>query len=208
MKNYLALCMLSLTLITNTSVAKNLGTYGAVYSITENDLVEFIKSKLNAWNTSGRLQIEEKRIQEKVIESARRPTPVDFLTTTTTPHAFHYTPTFTLQQSIVDARGHVLYPKDTTVNVFDTITFHSTWLFFNADDPRQVKWAISQAKKFNLVKYILVSGDVFVISKTLGRIYFDQQGNLSKKLGLQHIPCAVYQERDHLRIQEFAVGDA
>lgn len=201
--------LLSLLLLTwNISEAKNLGTYGAVYFITETDLVEFIKTQLKAWEASGRLQEEEKAIQERVMQSARRPAAVDFLTTTTMPHAFNYTPTLTLMQSIVDATGRILYPKGTTVNALDTVTFHSTWLFFNADDPRQVRWAIAESKKHSVVKFILISGDVFLTSKTLGRVYFDSQGNLSKKLGLQHIPCAVYQERDHLHIQEFSVGDA
>ena len=102
----------------------------------------------------------------------------------------------------------MLYPKGKTVNALETLTFHSTWLFFNADDPRQVRWAVLQAKRFNIVKFVLVHGDVFLTSKKLGRIYFDQQGVLSHKLGLQHIPCAVYQEGNHLRIHEFAVEGA
>lgn len=201
----LAIALTVLTLQIHSVKAENLGTYGVVYPILETDLLDFIRSQLSAWKESGKLQQEEEKIQQKIKYTVRHPKPVAFLTTTHNPREYNYVPIFKLTHDIRDAQGKILLPQGKTVNALDTMILHDTLLFFNADDQRQVEWAVLEGKKHDSVKYILTGGDIFLTSKKLGRIYFDQEGVISKKLELEHIPCAVYQVKNHLHIQEFNI---
>ena len=82
--------------------------------------------------------------------------------------------------------------------------------FIDADDKRQINWALDNVKKYDYMKYILVKGNIKDAGKILNdRIYFDQHGLITRKLGIKHIPCIVKQEekqeKKKLQIQEFAI---
>jgi len=128
------------------------------------------------------------------------------LTTTSHPKTFYYDPTFVLQRNIRDAEGKILIPKGTTVNPLSKFKLHKVLFFFDADDERQISWALKQSKKYDFVKYILINGNIKEASKKLNsRVYFDQYGIITRKLKIKHIPCIVKQKGDLLEIKEFAV---
>jgi conjugal transfer pilus assembly protein TraW len=188
--------------------AANLGVYGQVYPIQEQDFLVFIHDRLKQMEKSGQLTTFKNQFIARVKAHVYRPTPVSGLTTTNHPKTFYDDPTFTVGQDIKDMNGNIIARKGTVVRPLSTITLHSVWLFFNADDSRQVEWALSMVKTHpdRIVKFILVRGDISKAEKALnGRIYFDQEGLISKKLGLKHIPCVVEQQGDRLMIREFKI---
>jgi len=143
-----------------------------------------------------------------------RPPPVDWLTTTQSTRVFNYDPTLIVTRDIPDARGQVIITKGTTVNPLDTLTLHEILLFLDADDQRQLEWAqnafnqITSANPNYLIKYILIRGDIQQTSRVLShRIYFDQEGLLSKKFGLQHVPAIIWQTGRVLTIEEISINN-
>jgi len=191
----------------NTCQAKNLGVYGATFEIIEKDFKEFIYERLYQLQQNGILDKFNKKFVSNVKKHILRPMPVKGLTTTDNPKTFYYDPTYVLKEDIRDINGKILISRGTTINPFDVIKLHSIWLFFNADDKQQLKWAREEAKKHNYVKYILVQGNIKDTGNTLkDRIYFDQYGAITKQLGLKHIPCLVQQKGRKLQIREFSIN--
>lgn len=201
-----ALFILIVISITNPAYAKNLGVWGAVFTIEEQDIKEFIYARLRQMEQNGQLAKIRATFITNVKNHIIRPAAVADLTTTDAPKTFYYDPTYVLAKDITDEKGGMIAKAGTTINPFDTIKMSSVWLFFNADDPRQVKWALAKAKQYNYTKYILVSGNIKEAGNLLkDRIYFDQGGVITKQLGIKHVPCLARQQDKKLQIQEFAI---
>jgi len=215
----LALCVLSaLSLITATH-AKPLGAHGPTFPIGELDMLSWIEARLNHFERTGKLADMQEEMKETVKRTVNTPTPVD-IGPTTNPKRFWVNPSITLPADIKDPKtGRVFGRKGQTINPFD----HNTWpkfaktalpaltlskvlLFFDARDPRQLAFA----KTFTHdkpIKYILTGGTLNDTATALGaRMYFDQQGNLTRKLHLQHGPALVEQDATRWRVQEFDVS--
>ncbi len=193
--------------VMNLAQAKNLGVWGPVFPIEEQDIREFIYQRLNGMEQNGEMAKVKEKFIENVKKHTLRPTSVAGLTTTDNPKTFYYDPTYILNKNIEDHEGNIIAKKGTVINPLDTITLHGVLFFLDADDKRQIKWAIKNAKKYDYVRYILVKGNIKEAGKKLNdRVYFDQYGSITRKLGISHIPCIVKQERKKLQIQEFAVS--
>ena len=190
------------------ALADNLGVWGPVYPIQEEDFLVFINERLNQLKKNGELDQMKAQFINNVSTHTLRPSPVQGLTTTISPRIFFYNPTFVLQKNIENAAGTVIISAGTKVNPLDQVELHSVLLFFNADDKNQVAWAKEQSSKFKdrVVKLILVQGNIKTSEDEFNRpIYFDQYGSMTEKLGLQHIPCLVQQAGRRLVIQEYAM---
>ena len=188
--------------------AKDLGVWGTLFPIAEQDLREVIYQRLNEVERNGEMAKLREKFIKNVKEHALRPTPVAGPTTTEKPQIFYYDPTYVLSQDIEDHEGRIIAPKGTIINPLDIVTLHGVLFFLNADDAKQIRWALAQGKKHDYVKYILVKGNIREAGKRLNdRIYFDQYGSLTKQLGIKHIPCVVKQDGERLQIQEFALKD-
>ena len=201
-------CIFSMPSLT---YAKNLGVWGPLFPIEEQDIREFIYQRLNEMEQNGEITKLNEKFIKNVKEHTLRPTPVAGLTTiekTKKPKTLYYDPTYILNKDIKDHEANIIAKKGTVINPLDTITLHGVLFFLDADDKRQVKWALENAKKHDYVRYILVKGNIKEAGKKLNdRIYFDQYGLITKQLGIKHIPCIVKQEGKKLQIQEFALGE-
>lgn len=188
--------------------AKNLEVYGETFPIIEQDLKEVIYKKLHTMEQNGELEKLKIKFIHTVKAHVLRPSPVEGITTTTNPQVFYYDPTYILKEDIVDAKDQVIVKAGTKVNPLDTVVFRSAMLFFDADDMRQVNWVENEAKKHELVKYILVQGDIKKIGELLKeRVYFDQGGTISHKLGIKRVPCIVTQAGKKLKISEVNIDE-
>jgi len=197
----------ALIILVHSSVfAKDLGVYGETFPIEEKDFKEVIFEKLHLMQQNGEMdKLKEKFIRD-VKAHAIRPSSVRGLTTTQMPQTFYYDPTYTAKENITDEKGKIIIKAGTKANPLDTVTLRSAMLFFNADDSRQINWVKQEIKKHNLVKIILVQGNVKKTSELLNeRIYFDQAGSISQKLGIKHIPCVVTQAGRRLEIKEINI---
>ena len=103
-----------------------------------------------------------------------------------------------MTQDLADHNGKVFARAGEQFNPLDRVKM-SPMLFIDGDNEKQINWAlkkISEKKIFrhDFAKIVLVKGSPFDLQEKLKRsIYFDQQGLLTKKLGIEHVPAIVFQ---------------
>ena len=103
-----------------------------------------------------------------------------------------------------DAEGRVIVPPGTVVNPLDTVSLSQALLFIDARDREQV----ARARKLiderqGKVKVILTGGSYLDLMRRWQRpVFYDQQGNLTTKLGIRQVPALVTQDGRRLRIDE------
>lgn len=200
--------------------AKSLGVIGQTFEIVEMDMLDWIQARLAQLQANGEMAKMEDQFKEQVKRSVTRPTPVEGLTTTLSPTSYFVDPSLTLAEDIRNEKGEVLFPKGLTINPFDSSTWPSNvplppmalskqLAFLDGDDKKQIAWAKAYraAHPDVTVKWILTSGEPEAVFKALGeRIYFDQQGNITRKLTIKHIPTLAKQEGKQWMMQEFDVS--
>lgn len=189
--------------------AKDLGTYGDLWPVAEQSFLSLIKDRLGGLEKSGKLAELQQQFKDRVVEHTLRPTPVDGLRTDTVNHTGWYDPTFVVAQDLADQRGTVFARKGESINPLTRVPMTTTLYFLDADDPRQVTWMKAQKPPTLTWKVILVKGNIREASDALSaRIYFDQNGHLTRQLGIEYIPARVVQDGLKLRIDSFAMEEA
>jgi conjugal transfer pilus assembly protein TraW len=186
------------------SFATDLGTIGPVYSIQEPHLLDFIRKRLQEKERTGELKKLEEHARERSVNAVKQPTPVAGIKTTETARTFHYDPTFTLDRNVVDDRGNLLFAAGTRKNPLEIVSLSKHLLFFDARDQRQVTRARELLRFYEgRLKPILVGGSYLDLMKAWRTpVYYDQQGVLTRRLGIKQVPAIVSQEGQRLRIDE------
>lgn len=186
--------------------AKNVGQYGQVFPVIEEDLRLVIMKRLNAMQQSGELTRHQHIIEQRVAEHIIRPKPL-MLATTKTPTVFHIDPTVLVSHDVWTADGVLVARKGTPINPFNHIKFSKTLFFFNADDTHQVAWVQKHYRDYEYVKFILTSGDIRETSELFGRVYFDLDGLITSQLHIRHVPSVVNQDGLFWKVREIGVHD-
>lgn len=187
--------------------AADLGTLGPTYGIAEPHLLELIEQRLRDKERSGELKRLMQETQARGVESVKSPAPVAGLHATRTARTFYIDPSFTLERNIVDPEGRLLFPAGTRKNPLEVVSLSKRLLFFDARDRRQVAQARELIAHYDgKVKPILTGGSYLDLMQTWQvPVYFDQQGILTRRLGIGQVPALVSQEGLKLRIDEVAL---
>jgi len=178
---------------------------GPVYSITEPDLLKTILGKLQEKQRSGELARLQEEAKQRSIHAIEHPTPVPGLSKTAKTRTFYYDPSITVTRNVIDpTSGKLLVPAGTRVNPLDYVSLSKKLFFFDARDKDQVKEAEGLIRSLGgRVKPILTGGSYMDLMRQWKRkVYYDQQGTLVKKFGIEHVPAIVSQEGKMLRIDE------
>jgi len=179
---------------------KDFGVVGATFEIMEEDLLEVIEQKLEKLSEDGSLQKHQQKIALEAQEKIKRPKPVAGIQHIKKARSFTYDPSLTVPYDLKDHQGKVFHAKGTKVNPLDYKSLSKPLLFIDGDDSSQVSWAIGQNPAALI---ILTNGSPFELMEKLDRsIYFDQEGTLTKKLGILQVPARVTQQEKHLLIEE------
>lgn len=184
--------------------SKNLGKIGQTYPIKEVDMLELIYSKLNQLQETGELE----RINNKMAKIAKtrleRPAPVVGLVPTKVYKKWVMDPSITLTSDITNLEGNVIAKAGTRINPLSYVSLRSTLVFYDSDDKKQMAWAQEQNKQLkSKAKLVLVKGSITEQAELFKKkVLFDQNGVLTKKFGIHHIPALVTQEGLNLRIEE------
>ena len=184
--------------------AQDLGVIGPVYPIAEPSLLEVILSKLREADKTGVLARLQRETQGKVKRGIEQPAPIARITKTTKARSFYYDPSIVVPYAIADADGKVIVAPGTKVNPLDTVSLSKALLFIDARDAAQVGRARGILdQRGGKVKVILTGGSYLELMRRWKRpVFFDQQGTLTDKLGIRHVPALVSQEGRRLRIDE------
>ena len=184
--------------------AQDLGVIGPVYRIAEPSLLEVILSKLREAEATGVLARIQRETQANVKRGIEQPAPVAKITKTTRARSFYYDPSIVVPYAIADAEGKVIVAPGTKVNPLDTVSLSKALLFIDARDAAQVGRARNILdERGGKVKVILTGGSYLDLMRRWKRpVFYDQQGTLTDKLGIRHVPALVSQEGKRLRIDE------
>lgn len=184
--------------------AKNLGVIGEVYPIQEEDFLTFIERQVSTMQKNGEWARIQREAQSRVQQHIDRPTSLTSITKTTIAKSWEYDPSINLPYDLHDQEGHVFAKAGTTVNPLSIVALHTALAFYDADDVNEVQWAKKINKTYaGRVKFVLINGSVSAQEKILHQpIYFDQEGRLTKRFHIEHVPAIVYQKDLHLNISE------
>ena len=184
--------------------AQDLGVIGPVYPIAEPSLLEVILSKLREAEATGVLARLQRDAQANAKRGIEEPAPVARITRTTKARSFYYDPTIVVPYAITDADGKLIVAPGTKVNPLDTVSLSKALLFIDARDAAQVGRAGNILdERGGKVKVILTGGSYLDLMRRWKRpVFYDQQGTLTEKLGIRHVPALVSQEGRRLRIDE------
>ena len=185
----------------------DLGVIGPTYAISEPHLLEDIQQKLRAKERSGELQRLMEDARRRGIATVRKPPPVEGLQATRQTRSFHVDPSFVLERNITDDQGRLLFAAGTRKNPLEVVSLSKRLLFFDARDRRQLAQAQQLARQHGAgLKLILTGGSYLELMKAWQvRVYYDQQGTLTRRLGIRQVPALVSQEGLRLRVDELAL---
>lgn len=199
--------LLAALLLSFPLAAKDLGAWGDLWPVQEQSMLSFIQQRLGDMEKNGQLAELQQGFKERVVENTLRPPPVAGLRTDTRAHTHRVDPTVSLSEDMVDHNDTVFARKGQRINPLDTVSLPGPLYFLDADDKRQTDWLAQQQPVLNR-KVILVSGNIRDATKRLDtRIYFDQNGELSRRFGLTYIPAVVRQEGKTLVVTSVAMPE-
>jgi len=183
----LAVCLLS-----PLACAGDLGTWGDLWPIQEQDMLSLITSRLDALEKSGRWGQEMEAFKARVITNSQRPAPVEGIVRADRYEQRWFDPSIRLSDDLKDQNGVLFARKGQIINPLKTVPFMQTLYFIDGDDPDQLAWMKRQVPQTLISKIILVKGSVPETSAALdSRIYFDQHGVLSQRFGLTRVPARI-----------------
>ena len=200
---YLFIINIAFMPMAQADLLRDYGVAGSTFEIIEEDLLEVIESKLKTLEAEGSLQEHQKKIAKQAQEKIKRPKPVEGIQHTTKARSFTYDPSITVPYDLKDHQGTVFHAKGTKVNPLDYMSLSKPLLFIDGDNQPQVEWVLAQDSQSPQALIILVKGSPFELMEQLDRsVYFDQEGALTKKLGIFQVPAKVTQQGKHLLIEE------
>ncbi|WP_298435679.1 type-F conjugative transfer system protein TraW [Ottowia sp.] len=207
MKTGLLATAIALAVVCTGSAATDLGVLGPTYEIAEPHLLRMIEQRLGALERSGELARIEQEARARGTDAVRNPQPVAGVHPTQAARTFYFDPTFTLDRNIVGAQGELLFPAGTRKNPLEIVSLSKHLLFFDARDKRQVLRARElMTRHQGKVKPILTGGSYLDLMKSWRiPVYYDQQGVLTRRLGITQVPALVTQDGPRLRIDELEV---
>lgn len=209
MKKRQPLMALLLLALAAGSGARDLGTWGNVFEPAEQDMLDFIQTRLKGMEQSGELERLREEATARVKKNAVRPAPVEGLSRAVHYRSIPWDPTFTVKETITDMQGNVIARKGETVNPLDKVPFAQVLYFIDGDDRAQVEWTRKEIAGQTNSKVILVNGNIKETSDVLDeRIYFDQAGILTRKFGFSHIPARISRDGRMLNVEEIPVKGA
>lgn len=186
--------------------AKDLGVFGELFPVKENNLIEVIKSRLVEMEQNGSLDAINKEMQQKARDRLNRPKTV-LTTKVEKTNERIFDPSITLTRDLKDDKGNIFARKGTKVNPLNTISFEMKLYFIDSDDDLQLNWLSKQ--KFKLKdKIILTNGNPFEVEKKIKKkVFFDQNAQLIERLKIKAVPTVVYRSGDQLLIKEISVNE-
>jgi len=200
------------------AAADDLGAYGATFRVSEIDLFEMLRAKLQAAQKSGKIDDLNKAFAARAIKGINRPKPVGApgsgpvegggagpLTKAVANRSWLFDPSVVVPRDFADQNGRLFARAGDIINPLDRIpTYRRVLIFIDGDDPVQVHFALKRFKSDpQQVKIILTNGaPLELMRKEKVEVFFDQNGTLTTKFKFAHVPAVVERDGRALRISE------
>lgn len=183
--------------------AEQLGQYGNTWDIQEQDAIDMIKSRLGEMEKKGDLSKYWQNYRDTQLSGVENPKPLPGIEAVTDPQIRMYDPTYTYTETVKDHLGNVLVPVGAKINPLDYVALSKAIIFIDGRDPKQLEFAKRRTDEHPRDKVVLVAGSFLKLNRAWGRpVYFDQQGILTKKFGIERVPSVLSQKGRQLQIEE------
>ena len=196
----LLLCFIAL--LSYSSYAEVVGTFGNTYSITEQDAYEEIIQKVQKHNWQKEFARIDRNIKNK--------TTVNFkLRHAKESKIFYVDPIYTLDFDITNEKGQIIYPKGYSFNPLQYMQFPYTLVFFDANSITEIQWIKSQ----NLVSrwdvmLIATNGDAVKTAKMLNKTVYVASKKMLDRFQIKSTPSILYAQNKMLLVQEVGIYNA
>ena len=182
--------------------AKDLGTFGATYSISERDAVEEMQERARQVDWG---KLFDKRANTEKLKNYR---PKDLLVL---PRALQARArmvdiSYTLDFDIPDEKGNIIYPAGFTFNPLDYISYPRTIVVINGSDREQVDWFKKTPFFKDINAVLLISdGNYYDLSVELKRSVFYANALIIRKFQLAYVPSVIKQKGNLMEVKEIDV---
>jgi conjugal transfer pilus assembly protein TraW len=182
--------------------ARDYGQTGQAFPVIEPDLLATIETRLKRAEASGELARTNDMFAKRAEAKVRRPTPVAGITPARRAREWDFDPSVRVEQDIRDQKGNLIAAAGQSINPLDFVKIRQDLVFIDGDDDEQIAWATARYTDLN-AKIIFVSGSpIEAMTSRKRRFYFDQEGKLTSKFGIEHTPAIVRQTGRVMRVSE------
>jgi conjugal transfer pilus assembly protein TraW len=187
--------------------AKDFGVYGKLFPITEPDFLEQILSRFRTMEGNGEWDAMKGEMQERTREYIERPTASGFLSPAEEYRAFRFDPSISVDRDLADDNGQVFAAAGSTVNPLAYSSFNKRIVVIDGDKQDQVEYALSKGNELDTL-IVLASGAPLDLMRSHGRrFWFDQQGVIVKRFGLERLPSVITRDDPFMLIEEIPTGE-
>ena len=192
-------------LMASTAVARDLGTFGAVYDIVEKDALKELEEKAKSVDFSKAVD------RNALVRRARNFTPEDvkemkMIGPARKDRTFLVDMTYTLERDIKDDKGNIVYPAGYTFNPLNYVAYPRTLVILNGKRPEQVRWfEESSYAKDAQVTLLLTDGSYSELSRSLKRPVFYASTKLIEVFKIQAVPSVVRQSGAYMEVTEVRI---
>lgn len=152
---------------------------------------------------NGEIARANRAFAERARAKIERPAPVAGIKATVEARTWLHDPTITIGEDVTDHEGRLIARAGTKINPLDHQAFTQTLVFIDGDDEAQIAWARETARDHVPTHIILVAGAPLHLIKTHETpFFFDQEGLLTTRFGITHVPATVRQDGLALRVSE------
>lgn len=192
--------------------AADLGIWGESSVIKEEDFETFIVKQLEALG-EDKLRAHQEFIKDKIVADIKRPRAVKNISKAFKGTTRLYDPSFKIEENIYDHNNQLLYPSGMNINPLEKKAFEEVWIIIDGDDPTQVEFANNYkepnttATASNKPKKIILINGAPGAQEDGSFFFFDQMGEISKKLNVTKVPSVIrqYPAGPQILIEEVAL---
>ena len=182
--------------------ARDYGQAGQAFPVIEPDLLSTIEARLKNAEASGELARTNAMFAKRVETKVRRPNPVAGISPAVVAREWDYDPTVALERDIRDQKGNLIGRAGQRINPLDFVAIKQDLVFIDGDDADQIAWATGRYTDLS-AKIIFVNGSpIDAMTARKRRFYFDQEGKLTSRFGIEHTPAIVHQAGKVMRVSE------
>ena len=185
--------------------AKDLGTRGATWPVTEPDLLAQIEARLIEMQGSGELARLESEARANARRKLEEPDPAPGIAPAREARSRLWDPAITVARDIRTSEGALIAAAGTRVNPLERVTLARDLLFVDGRRKAEIAWALEHERPAKIV--LLAGRPLELMRRHLRPFFFDQGGRLAARLRLRFTPSLVEQAGSRLRITEIPVEE-
>lgn len=200
MKAVIILVILVSVISPITLLAKDLGNYGATYTIIEEDAIVQMKKAIAKYDWD--------KFEKKQIEKIKKFKPKDLvdLPAAKEDKVFSIDMTYTLQEDIIGRDGVVIYPRGYQYNPMEYVFMRRIVVFINAKDTRQMEWYKNSPYPDDMRTMLLITDGsyLYVKNKLKTSVYYANR-EIIERMGIKAVPSVAVQKGTELEVREYAL---